>query len=72
MITVADLEGTLRRFNAAGVSAGPMSGRVRLMTHADLTDADITTALDRIGSASHGNDGFKMGAGPAPAQPGGR
>lgn len=49
LITVADLDRTLSRFEQAGVRAGPMSGRVRLMTHADLDDADIATALDRIG-----------------------
>jgi threonine aldolase len=46
---VADLDGTLARFEAAGVRASTLGGRVRLMTHADLTDADITTALQRIG-----------------------
>jgi threonine aldolase len=49
LITVADLGGTLARFEKAGVRAVPMAGRVRLMTHADVTDADITAALDRIG-----------------------
>lgn len=49
LISVADLAGTLRRFEAAGVRASAMSGQVRLMTHADLTDADIRAALDRIG-----------------------
>ncbi|GAA5132671.1 GntG family PLP-dependent aldolase [Pseudonocardia adelaidensis] len=49
LVAVADLAGTLQRFEAAGVRAGPMAGQVRLMTHADLTDADIATALSRIG-----------------------
>ncbi|GAA0908360.1 GntG family PLP-dependent aldolase [Pseudonocardia zijingensis] len=49
LVAVADLAGTLQRFEAAGVRAVPMSGQVRLMTHADLTDADIATALHRIG-----------------------
>lgn len=49
LITVADLDGTLRRFTDAGVQALPMAGKVRLITHADLTDADISAALDRIG-----------------------
>ncbi len=49
LVTVADLAGTLERFEQSGVRATPMAGRVRLMTHADLTDADITAALDRIG-----------------------
>jgi threonine aldolase len=49
LLPVADLDATLRRFADAGVLASSMAGRVRLMTHSDLTDADITTALDRIG-----------------------
>src|SRR5690606_11329518 len=49
LISVADLTGTLQRFEASGVRAVPMAGQVRLMTHADLTDADIATALERIG-----------------------
>src|SRR5690606_41321739 len=48
LISVADLTGTLQRFEASGVRAVPMAGQVRLMTHADLTDADIATALERI------------------------
>ncbi|MFD1655630.1 threonine aldolase family protein [Pseudonocardia alaniniphila] len=49
LVAVADLDGTIRRFEEAGVRASTMSGQVRLMTHADLTDADITAALERIG-----------------------
>jgi threonine aldolase len=49
LVAVADLPGTLQRFEAAGVRASAMAGQVRLMTHADLTDRDITLALDRIG-----------------------
>jgi threonine aldolase len=49
LIPVADLDGTLRRFADAGVLASSMAGQVRLMPHADLTDADIAAALDRIG-----------------------
>jgi threonine aldolase len=49
LLAVADLAGTLQRFEAAGVRAAPMAGQVRLMTHADITDADITAALRRIG-----------------------
>jgi threonine aldolase len=78
LIAVADLEGTLRRLTAAKVRAAPMAGQVRLVTHADLTDADITAALDRIGSAESGRatagntgGGIRRGAGPAPARPAG-
>ena len=49
LLPVADVDATLRRFADAGVLASSMAGKVRLMTHADVTDADITTALDRIG-----------------------
>jgi threonine aldolase len=49
LVPVADLAGALRRFADAGVLASSMAGKVRLMPHADLTDADIATALDRIG-----------------------
>jgi threonine aldolase len=49
LIAVADLPGTLARFEAAGVRVAPMAGKVRLMTHADVTDADIAAALARIG-----------------------
>ncbi|GAA4543312.1 GntG family PLP-dependent aldolase [Pseudonocardia xishanensis] len=49
LVAVADLPGTLARFRDSGVLASSMSGKVRLMTHADLTDASITAALDRIG-----------------------
>src|SRR5918998_183341 len=49
LIAVGDLTGTLQQFEAAGVRAVPMAGQVRLMTHADVTDADIATALRRIG-----------------------
>ena len=57
LVTVADLAGTLERFEQAGVRATPMAGRVRLMTHADVTDADITAALDRIGPVEAGRGG---------------
>jgi len=68
LVEVADLEGTLRRFGATGVRAAPMAGRVRLMTHADLSDADISTALDRIGPATTGGPALS-GAGPTPTRP---
>jgi threonine aldolase len=49
LVAVADLSGTLARFAESGVRASAMAGKVRLMTHADLTDADVGAALDRIG-----------------------
>nr|WP_255413819.1 GntG family PLP-dependent aldolase [Pseudonocardia sp. MH-G8] len=57
LVAVADLAGTVARFEAAGVRASTMSGQVRLMTHADLTDADIATALDRIGPVEQSKPG---------------
>lgn len=49
LVAVADLDGTLHRLETAGVRAAPMAGQVRFVTHADVSDADITAALDRIG-----------------------
>ena len=81
LIPTADLQGTLRRFADAGVLATSMAGKVRLMTHADLTDADITAALDRIGPVDPTPTVERMGlTGPglagstrrAPARRGGR
>lgn len=62
LIPVADLAGTLRRFEEAGVLATSMAGQVRLMPHADLTDADITTALDRIGPVDPTPTAERIGA----------
>ena len=67
LVAVADLDGTLRRFEEAGVRASAMSGQVRLMTHADVDDADITAALERIGAPGDGSSGR---SGYAPAQRG--
>jgi threonine aldolase len=63
LVAVADLAGTLERFEHAGVRATPMAGRVRLMTHADVSEADITAALDRIGQVEAGRGGVTV---PAP------
>jgi threonine aldolase len=49
LLTPADLPGTLRRFEQVGVLASPMGNAIRFVTHRDLTDADIPTALTRIG-----------------------
>ena len=76
LVAVADLAGTLRRFEAADVRVAPMGGKVRLVTHADLTDADIATALARIGpidgDRQNGVAGLTSGAVRAPARPDGR
>jgi threonine aldolase len=70
LVAVADLDGTIRRFEEAGVRASTMSGQVRLMTHADLTDADITAALERIGPVEPSQAAATSGRG-ARARPGG-
>jgi threonine aldolase len=62
LLPVADVDATLRRFADAGVLASSMAGKVRLMTHADLTDADITTALDRIGPVDPTPTAERIGA----------
>jgi threonine aldolase len=80
LVAVADLGRTLQRFEAAGVRASAMAGQVRLMTHADLSDADISTALDRIGPVEPSRPGgtgapprgVRTRAGRAPARPAGR
>jgi threonine aldolase len=71
LVPVADLDATLRRFADVGVLASSMSGKVRLMPHADLTDADITAALDRIGPVDPTPTVERMGlTGPGLGRPG--
>jgi threonine aldolase len=75
LVDVADLPGTLRRFEEAGVRASAMSGKVRLMTHADLTDTDIGTALARIGpleTAPPGRNGTARPVSRSHSRPAGR
>ena len=80
LVAVADLGGALERLETAGVRASSMSGQVRLVTHADLSDADITAALDRIGpvetAASSGvpepRARLRRTVGHAPVRPAGR
>ncbi|MBV9315147.1 MAG: low specificity L-threonine aldolase [Pseudonocardia sp.] len=50
LLAPADLSGTLRRLEQAGVRAGPMDGQVRFVTHSGVSDADIAAVLDRIGA----------------------
>jgi threonine aldolase len=77
LVSVADLGGTLYRLESAGVRATPMAGQVRFVTHADLTDADIATALDRIGPVETSNGvpqprtRLRRADGHAPARPAG-
>ncbi|MHA6779911.1 threonine aldolase family protein [Pseudonocardia saturnea] len=79
LIAVADLDGTLRRLEESGVRASAMSGQVRLMTHCDVSDADIAAVLERIGPVetvraayTPTQRGLTSGAGRAPVRPGGR
>ncbi len=78
LVAVADLPGTLHRFAAAGVLVAPMAGKVRLVTHADLTDTDIKDVLTRIGPVDRGrvedprrNPTPLRESGRAPARPAG-
>jgi threonine aldolase len=72
LLAVADIAGTLQRFEAAGVRAAPMAGQVRLMTHADLTDADITAALQRIGPIDGNTTAGRTDGRRSPVRPGRR
>jgi len=49
---VPDLEVTLNGLRHLGVYAGPMAGKVRFVTHRDVTAADVAEALRRIQSVS--------------------
>src|SRR3712207_2060996 len=72
LVRVADLAATLRRFAEAGVLATSMAGQVRLMPHADVTDADVNAALERIGPVDPTPTIERMGlTGPGLAGPGG-
>jgi threonine aldolase len=77
LVSVADLGGTLYRLESAGVRATPMAGQVRFVTHADLTDADIAAALERIGPVETSNgvpqprSRIRRGVDPARVRPAG-
>ncbi|MEV0676760.1 GntG family PLP-dependent aldolase [Actinosynnema sp. NPDC050436] len=49
---VPDLDVTLTGLRHLGVYAGPMAGKVRFVTHRDVTAADVAEALRRIQSVS--------------------
>ncbi|MEU7478701.1 GntG family PLP-dependent aldolase [Lentzea sp. NPDC042327] len=48
LAAVPDLDKTLLSLREAGVLASPMSGKVRFVTHGDVTAADITEVLRRV------------------------
>jgi threonine aldolase len=49
LLSVPDLPSMLRRLELAGVLAVPMAGKIRMVTHRDVSKADIDDALVRIG-----------------------
>ncbi|MDN5914316.1 MAG: aminotransferase class I/II-fold pyridoxal phosphate-dependent enzyme [Pseudonocardia sp.] len=49
LVDVADLPGTIAHFAESGVLAGAIGGKLRLMTHKEITDRHLQAALDRIG-----------------------
>ncbi|WP_344024944.1 GntG family PLP-dependent aldolase [Pseudonocardia kongjuensis] len=64
LLDVADLRGTIAAFREAGVRAGAIAGKLRLMTHRDVTERHIAAALDRIGEVGPASTG-SPGAPPA-------
>ncbi|MEU5853425.1 threonine aldolase family protein [Saccharopolyspora shandongensis] len=51
LAAVPDVQLTLRRLQAIGVRAVPMSGQVRFVTHRDVSKTEIEEVLRRIGEA---------------------
>ncbi|MFE3448693.1 threonine aldolase family protein [Nonomuraea sp. NPDC059194] len=51
MATVPDPGALLEQMAAAGVLAAPMAGKIRFVTHRDVSRDDITEAVRRIGTA---------------------
>ncbi|WVH85012.1 GntG family PLP-dependent aldolase [Lentzea sp. DG1S-22] len=49
LASVPDLDKALLSLREIGVLASPMSGKVRFVTHGDVTEADITEVLRRVG-----------------------
>lgn len=54
LATVADVDRTLEGLAELGVHALPLAGRVRLMTHRQVTTAEIDEVLNRL-SSQHGS-----------------
>ena len=61
LVDVADLRGTIAAFGEAGVMAGAIGGKLRLMTHRDVTEKHLTAALDRIGEVGPASTGSPGG-----------
>ncbi|MBP2364389.1 threonine aldolase family protein [Pseudonocardia parietis] len=64
LVDVADLRGTISAFAETGVLAGAIGGKLRLMTHRDVTEKHISAALGRIGEVGPASTG-SPGAPPA-------
>ncbi|WP_422785767.1 threonine aldolase family protein [Pseudonocardia spirodelae] len=64
LVDVADVRGTIAAFAEAGVRAGAIAGKLRLMTHRDVTEKHVRAALDRIGEVGPSSTGSP--GGPAP------
>ncbi|KOV75593.1 threonine aldolase [Nocardia sp. NRRL S-836] len=52
LASVPELDKTLLVLREAGVLASPMAGKVRFVTHGDVTAADITEVLHRVREAA--------------------
>ncbi|WP_442965850.1 threonine aldolase family protein [Pseudonocardia sp. HH130630-07] len=61
LMDVADLRGTIAAFGERGVRAGAIAGKLRLMTHRDLTERHVAAALDRIGEVGPSSTGSPGG-----------
>ncbi|PKB32043.1 L-threonine aldolase [Pseudonocardia alni] len=66
LVDVADVRGTIAAFAEAGVRAGAIAGKLRLMTHRDVGDKHIKAALDRIGEVGPSSTGSPGGPAPLP------
>lgn len=67
LVDVADVRGTIATFAEAGVRAGAIAGKLRLMTHRDVGDKHIKAALDRIGEVGPASTGSPAVPGCCPA-----
>ncbi|AUS78898.1 threonine aldolase [Actinoalloteichus sp. AHMU CJ021] len=68
LATTLDLPTTLSRLTALGVHASAMAGRVRMVTHRDVTRAQIKQVLRRIGKdATRPSGGRSLGSSRASA-----
>src|SRR5690606_3105942 len=64
---VSDVPNTMKVLTELGILALSGGGRIRFVTHRDVSEADIDTVLERLADASH-----RRGLHPPPTGPGGR